>query len=351
MGIQPESISAAFERSACKRLCAFSAIPAPSRPPRSKKAQRPPSDEQYCVHRLARLHRAGGADAPRSSRAGAGACRCGPRAPGGERGRGGDHRPGHPHTPPGPGRTDPGRGDHAGGDRGKASCGSGNIAMLVNETRWRARAGHPRRPWAPRTSGCAGDGRPVYAASRRQFAATAGRPPQDCRIPPTDLGQVEVIKGAASALPYGLSAVSRRRHQSRVAAPGEPRPRSSPMRRPATGRTRPPILLLGTVERLITGGAHLANASRPGRRRLARHSFLRALTARPRLFWEGERRCGVHNRRSAMSEGRQGGTLPGRTTPDGRLFSQAQSTDRFDADWLPRPRWSGSARCTCAHRG
>jgi iron complex outermembrane receptor protein len=33
----------------------------------------------------------------------------------------------------------------------------------------------------------------------------------------------------------------------------------------------------------------------------------------------------------AMTEERIGGTLPGRTTPDGRSFRQAQDTDRFDA--------------------
>ena len=81
----------------------------------------------------------------------------------------------------------------------------------------------------------------------------------------------------------------------------------------------------------ITGGAH----------RQSRHDldedgwidipFYERLTARPRLFWEGENGASAFVTFGAMTEEREGGTLPGRTTPDGEPFPQAQSTDRFDA--------------------
>ncbi len=81
----------------------------------------------------------------------------------------------------------------------------------------------------------------------------------------------------------------------------------------------------------VTGGAH----------RQSRHDldedgwidipFYERWTARPRLFWEGANGASAFVTVGAMTEEREGGTLPGRTVPDGRPFPQAQSTDRYDA--------------------
>jgi iron complex outermembrane receptor protein len=54
-------------------------------------------------------------------------------------------------------------------------------------------------------------------------------------------------------------------------------------------------------------------------------------TVRPRLFWEGADGASLFFTAGAMTEKRQGGTLPGRTVPDGNPFPQSQDTDRFDA--------------------
>jgi iron complex outermembrane receptor protein len=54
-------------------------------------------------------------------------------------------------------------------------------------------------------------------------------------------------------------------------------------------------------------------------------------SVRPRLFWEGGDDASVFATLGAMDEKREGGTLPGRTTPDGQPFAQTQDTRRFDA--------------------
>jgi iron complex outermembrane receptor protein len=53
-------------------------------------------------------------------------------------------------------------------------------------------------------------------------------------------------------------------------------------------------------------------------------------TARPRLFWNNASGASVFATLGAMTEQRTGGTLPGRSTPDGNPFPQTQVTDRFD---------------------
>jgi iron complex outermembrane receptor protein len=49
------------------------------------------------------------------------------------------------------------------------------------------------------------------------------------------------------------------------------------------------------------------------------------------LFWEGADGASALVTVGTMTEERAGGTLPGRFTPDGRPFPQAQNTDRLDA--------------------
>ena len=52
---------------------------------------------------------------------------------------------------------------------------------------------------------------------------------------------------------------------------------------------------------------------------------------RPRLQFYGGDGSSIYLTFGAMTEDRIGGTLPGRTVPDGTSFVQAQDTDRFDA--------------------
>jgi outer membrane receptor for ferrienterochelin and colicins len=209
----------------------------------------------------------------------------------------------------------------------------GNIAMLVNETGGvRVQVTSPALGAANiRVQGMEGrytqllaDGLPLYGGQASSLGVL--------QIAPTDLGQVEVIKGAASAL-YGPSAlggvinlVSRR--------PGkafEGELLANVTSRDGQDLTAYLSSPLGNGwSASITGGAH-----RQSRQDLDDDGWLdipsyERLTARPRLFWEGNG-ASVFATVGVMTEQREGGALPGRTTPDGTPFPQSQDTDRLDA--------------------
>jgi outer membrane receptor for ferrienterochelin and colicins len=207
----------------------------------------------------------------------------------------------------------------------------GNIAMLVAET-----GGVRVQMTAPalgaanvRMQGMRGrytqllaDGLPLYGGQAIGLL----------QIPPTDLGQVEVIKGAASAL-YGPSAlggvinlVSRRPDYE---AEGE--------------------LLLNTTTRNgqdVTayaasplseslGGSLVGGFHRQTRQDLDDDGWIdmpgyERWTVRPRLFWEGEGGANAYVTVGAMNEKRVGGTLPGRVVPDGQPFPNTQDSARYD---------------------
>ncbi|HLL59354.1 MAG TPA: TonB-dependent receptor [Allosphingosinicella sp.] len=81
----------------------------------------------------------------------------------------------------------------------------------------------------------------------------------------------------------------------------------------------------------VTGGAHRQSTHDLYRDGWADIPLHERFTARPRLFWQGADGAAAFVTIGAMTEEREGGTLPGRTTPDGRPFPQVQSTDRIDA--------------------
>lgn len=209
----------------------------------------------------------------------------------------------------------------------------GNIAMLVSETPGiRTQVTSPSLGAANiRMQGMKGrytqllaDGLPLYGGQAPAIGLL--------QIPPTDLGQVEVIKGAASAL-YGPSAlggvinlVSRR--------PG-PEPEAdlvlnatSHGGQDATAYASAP--LGGGWSASLTGGY-----DRQDRRDLngdgwADLAGYERWTARPRLFWKGQDGASLFLTAGAMTERRDGGTLPGRAAPDGAPFPQALDSERLD---------------------
>lgn len=169
------------------------------------------------------------------------------------------------------------------------------------------------------------DGLPLYGGQASSLGLL--------QIPPTDLGQVEVIKGAASAL-YGPSAlggvinlVSRRPSDL---------PEGEMLLNATTrnGQDATAYLAAPLGEGLgasITGGYHRQSrqdldddgwADMPGYERW---------TVRPRLFWGGAQGASLFLTAGAMKEERRGGTLPGSTAPDGNPFPQGQDTERYDA--------------------
>lgn len=215
----------------------------------------------------------------------------------------------------------------------KALMRPGNIAMLVNETGGvRVQVTSPALGAANiRVQGMEGrytqllaDGLPLYGGQASSLGVL--------QIAPTDLGQVEVIKGAASAL-YGPSAlggvinlISRKpgdRFEGELLANATTRNGQD-----VTAYLSSP--LGNGLSASVTGGAH-----RQRRQDLDDDGWIdmpgyERLTIRPRFFLEKDG-ANAYLTIGAMTENRRGGTLPGRTMPDGQPFVQAQDTDRVDA--------------------
>ena len=159
------------------------------------------------------------------------------------------------------------------------------------------------------------------------------------QIPPMDLGQVEVIKGVASAL-YGASAlggvinlVSRRPQAGR-------RERELLINRTTRGGTD----TVGWLsEKLgdqwgytLLGGGHWqerADVDHDGWADLP--GYWRGLV-RPRVVWEDGAGRSLFITVGALAEDRKGGTLPGAVAPDGMAFPEELSTRRFDGGLVGR---------------
>lgn len=210
----------------------------------------------------------------------------------------------------------------------------GNIAMLVAETgglrvqvtSTALGAANVRvRGLEGRYTQLLADGLPLYGGQASSIGLL--------QIPPTDLGQVEVIKGAASAL-YGPSAlggvinlVSRRPGD----APASEYLLNATTRNGQDATAYAAAPLGNGWSASITGGAHRQHdQDLDGDGWIDMPGFER-FTVRPRLFREGADGATLFATIGAMAEDRDGGTLPGRVAPDGRPFPQLQDTTRLDA--------------------
>lgn len=215
----------------------------------------------------------------------------------------------------------------------KALMRPGNIAMLVNEIGGiRVQVTSPALGAANvRIQGLEGrytqllaDNLPLYGGQ----AASLGL----LQVPPTDLAQVEVIKGSVSAL-YGGSAlgglinlISKRpgsAFEADILANATTRDGQD-----LTAYSAGPVS--GNAGISITAGAH-----RQGGQDLDGDGWLDMaaydrLTLRPRFQWDGNDGSSLYLTLGVMTEERTGGSLPGRTVPDGTRFIQAQDTDRLD---------------------
>ena len=209
----------------------------------------------------------------------------------------------------------------------------GNIAMLVSETPGvRVQTTSPALGAANvRIQGLKGrytqilaDGLPLYGGQTPSIGLL--------QIAPTDLGQVEIIKGAASAL-YGAAAlggvinlVSRR--------PGDtPQGEillnaTSRNGQDMTGYVATP--LGGQFSGSITAGYHHQTRQDLNADGWADMPGFERWTLRPRLFWEGESGAKALLTFGALAENRRGGTMPQATAPDGQPFAQNQRSRRYD---------------------
>lgn len=162
------------------------------------------------------------------------------------------------------------------------------------------------------------------------------------QIPPTDLAQVEVIKGSASAL-YGASAlggvinlISKRpgdEFQTEVLANAITRDGQD-----LTAYVAGPITSNAGMS--LTAGAHRQSGQDLEDDGWLDMAAYERVTARPRFQWERERRVFTLG---AMTEERVGGNLPDRTVPDGPSFVQAQDTQRLDAGLVAQTPVSNAA--------
>ena len=209
----------------------------------------------------------------------------------------------------------------------------GNVAMLVSETPGvRVQTTSPALGAANvRIQGLKGrytqilaDGLPLYGGQTPSIGLL--------QIPPTDLGQVEIIKGAASAL-YGPSAlggvinlVSRR--------PGDTLGGevllniTSRNGQDGTAYIAAPIN--DAFSASITAGYH-----RQSRQDLDDDGWVdmpgyERWTLRPRLFWTGDSGAKALLTFGALTERRHGGTMSGAVAPDGLPFARDQRSRRYD---------------------
>ena len=217
----------------------------------------------------------------------------------------------------------------------------GNISMMLNETGGlRVQVTSPALGSANvRIYGMRGrytqllaDGLPLYGGQASSLGLL--------QVPPSDLGQVEVIKGVASAL-YGgqalggvINLVSKR--------PGPDIDGEIIV----NATTRDAQDLSAYVETPLGShwsGSLLSNYNRQSTQDLDDDDWIdmpgyERFSARPRLFYEGQNDFRVYMTAGAMAEDRRGGTRADGLVPGGTPFEQNQDTRRYDAGLvLERP--------------
>lgn len=213
----------------------------------------------------------------------------------------------------------------------------GDISMLLNETAGvRVQATSPALGGAAvRIQGLRGrytqllsDGLPLYGGQSGAIGPL--------QIPPMDLGQVEIIKGAASAL-YGATAlggvvnlISRRPADERELL----------LNQTTLGGTDA-VLWLSGEPRERWGYTLLAGAHRQGDADVDDDQWAdlpgyRRGVLRPRIFWSDGAGRSLFATVGAMAEDREGGTVAGGATPAGTPYAEELQTRRLDAGLVGR---------------
>ena len=153
------------------------------------------------------------------------------------------------------------------------------------------------------------------------------------QIPPMDLGQVEVIKGVASAL-YGSGAmggvvnlISRR--------PGDEPVRDFLINQATAGATDGVAFLSGKLSERwsasLLGGGHRQSRNDIDDDGWADLAGYGRGVVRPRVFWDNGAGGNLFITAGATVESRDGGTVPGAVVPDGQPYVEALDTERYDA--------------------
>ena len=236
----------------------------------------------------------------------------------------------------------------------KLSMTPGDVAMMLTETNGlRVQVTSPSTGAANvRVQGLRGrytqilaDGLPLYGQAGSISVL---------QIPPMDLGQVEVIKGVASAL-YGSAAlggvinlVSRR--------PREDQPeREMLFNRTSHGGTDGAVWLSRKTSPswgyTFLGGAHVQTTQDVNGDGWSDIPSYQRLVARPRLLWENQTGRSVFVTAGTMLEDRDGGTVEGAVAPDGQPFPESLNTKNLDAGVVARVPWGTSRVFTIRSSG
>jgi len=221
----------------------------------------------------------------------------------------------------------------------KIAMTPGDIAMMLNETAGlRVQTTSPSLGGANvRIQGLAGryslllaDGLPLYGGQAGGLGLL--------QIPPVDLGRVEIIKGSASAL-YGSAALGG------VVNLVSRRPGSDPEATVilnGTSREGSDAVFYGTAPlssqwgySLLAGGHGQVRNDLDGDGWTDMPGYRRAVV-RPRFYYADGRGRTAFVTAGLTAEQREGGTLPGRTAPDGQAFLESLRTYRFDLGGLAR---------------
>jgi iron complex outermembrane receptor protein len=166
------------------------------------------------------------------------------------------------------------------------------------------------------------DGLPLLTAEPNAFGLL--------QTPPLDLAQVEVIKGAASAL-YGASALSGALNLvSRT-----PESESSVLANATSRGGRDLSAFLAGKGSDGWGGTLMASADSQSRQDVdsdgwADLPYYQRYTMRPRMWWNAGQDHSLFLTAGFVDEVREGGTMPGAVLPDGLPFPESLRTYRFD---------------------
>jgi outer membrane receptor for ferrienterochelin and colicins len=218
----------------------------------------------------------------------------------------------------------------------------GDISMLLNETSGvRVQTTSPSLGGAGvRIQGLRGrytlilsDGLPLYGGQSGALGPL--------QIPPMDLAQVEVIKGAASAL-YGANAlggvvnlVSRRPERDRELL----------LNQTTLGGTDAVLWLADEIgERwgyTVLGGLHRQVRADPDEDGWADLAGFRRALVRPRLFWSDGAGRSLFATVGGMIEERRGGTTEEGRTPAGTPYAEELSTERLESGVVGRALLGG----------
>jgi iron complex outermembrane receptor protein len=177
------------------------------------------------------------------------------------------------------------------------------------------------------------------------------------QIPPMDLGQVEVIKGVASAL-YGAGAMGGIVNLLARRPTAEPE-REFLLNRTTRGGTDAVTYLsaplAGDWSASLLGGGHWQTTADVNEDSWADLPGYERAVARPRVFWDGGNGRTFFATSGFTYEDRHGGTLDGQTLPaTGQPYPESLETHRYDAgavgQFLINDRYVVTARAAMARQ-